>query len=288
MIVNTLKLIDNGYPERLKQLAAPPVELFYRGAEPSDWLKRPVVTIVGSRKASAYGRDVTRRLAGQLASRGAVIASGLAYGIDAEAHGGALEAGGLTVAVLPTSLERIYPRRHLPLADRIVNGGGCLMSEYGPSTPSQRSHFVMRNRILAALADVLVITEAAINSGTMHTARYALEQGKTVMAVPGNIDQWGSQGCNNLIKAGALTLTGSDDVLLALGYKKTGPAEAKPRFSGSPAEAALYKLLRGGAAHQDDLMGQSQLAAADFNAALTSLEINGYIRPLGGGHWAAS
>lgn len=282
--VKVNKLTLNAIPERLRLIATPPKELFTTGAELEDLLVRPTVAIVGSRKVSAYGKDVTMKLAYKLAEQGIVIVSGLALGVDGLAHQAALDAGGLTIAVLPSPVERVYPATHRQLATQILQRGGALVSEYPAATETLRHHFIERNRLVSGLADVLLITEAAEKSGTLHTARFALEQGRDVMAVPGNINSPNSVGCNNLLKAGAHPVTSYEDVLHVLGLE----AQAnRQKLSGSNEhEQALLDLLAGGIQDGDELQLRSELDIALFNQTLTMLEITGKIRPLGGNFWA--
>lgn len=273
------------FPPLLKQIPNPPEGIYWQGLEPSIWLKMPRVAVVGSRKVSPYGREVTRRLAGQLARSGVVIISGLAYGIDSVAHEAALEAGGLTVAVLPTSLDRIYPASHQALATRIARQGS-LISEYEPRAQIFKNNFIARNRLVSGLSDILLITEASLKSGSLHTARFALEQGKTVMAVPGNITSENSEGTNNLIKSGAIPATTADDVLFALGLS-TGKHSRHQTFSGTPEQELLLKLIRQGVSDQDELAAAAKLDGPALATGLTALELSGHIRAAGGGRWTA-
>lgn len=284
MKVNNLKHDDLDFPAILRQIPSPPKELFWMGEHPSEFLDKPRVAIVGSRKVSAYGRAVTERLAGELARLGVVIVSGLALGVDSIAHQATLNAGGLTIAVLPTSLDAIYPASHLNLARQIAASGGCLISEYPPGAEAFPSNFIARNRLVSGLADVLLITEAAKNSGTMHTAGFALEQGRTVMTVPGNIFVPGSEGCNNLIKTGAAPATSLEDVLFALGLDLSAPKQTKI-FRGNDNEQKIFDLIRRGIADQEELAEAARLDGPALSAALTMLEINGYIRAESG-RWA--
>lgn len=284
-IVNTLKLIDPGFPEVLRTIPSPPKQIFYIGAHPSSWLASPRVAVVGSRRISVYGEAATKRVVSELASLGVVIISGLAYGVDAAAHAATLRAGGKTVAVLAGSLERIHPVAHLNLAKQIIDSGGTILSEYPAPTPYFKTNFIARNRIVSGLADALLITEAAINSGTMHTAKFALDQGKTVMAIPGNITSPGSEGTNNLIKSGATMVTETSDVLLALNLKRRQPTVRQ--FNGTATEASLLELIRGGTSNQEELAIASGLDSTTFSSSLTMLEISGFIRPLGAGIWDA-
>ncbi|MBI1952382.1 DNA-protecting protein DprA [Candidatus Saccharibacteria bacterium] len=281
MRVNRLKRDDPDFPDILRQIPSPPKDLFWAGTHPNEFLDKPRVAIVGSRKVSGYGRAVTEQLASELARAKVVIISGLALGVDSIAHQSTLNAGGLTIAVLPTSLDQIYPASHLNLARQIVDSGGCLISEYPLKTEAYKTNFIARNRLVSGLADVLLITEAAKNSGTMHTAGFALEQGRTVMAVPGNINSPGSEGCNNLIKSGALPATNADDIFFALRIDPKTPKQTKI-FRGSDNEQKILGFIRRGMNDTEDLAKAAKLGGPDLSAALTMLEINGYIRAEGG------
>lgn len=281
MKVNKLTL--NTIPERLRHIDTPPTELFSLGADLEDVLSRPVVAIVGSRKVSAYGKDVTTKLARKLAEQGIVIISGLALGVDGLAHRAALDAGGLTIAVLPSPVERIYPSTHRQLAADILSRGGALVSEYPAGTETLRHHFIARNRLVSGLADVLLITEAAEKSGTLHTARFALEQGRDVLAVPGNITSATSVGCNNLLKAGAHPVTSYEDVLHLLGLE--AQITQPQLFGDNEHEQLLLDLLASGIQDGDELQLTSKLDITLFNQTLTMLEITGKIRSLGANIW---
>ncbi len=281
MKVNSLKRDDSDFPDILRQIPSPPEELFWLGTHPNALLNQPRVAIVGSRKVTGYGRQVTHQIAGELARTGVIIISGLALGVDSIAHLAALDAGGLTIAVLPTGLDQIYPASHLNLARQIAASGGCLISEYPPGTEAFPSNFIARNRLVSGLADVLLITEAAKDSGTMHTAGFALEQGRTVMAVPGNILVPSSEGCNNLIKSGAVPVTGASDVFFALGLDPHAPKQTKI-FRGSDNEQKIFDLIGRGIVDQENLTAAARLDSPALSAALTMLEINGYIRSEGG------
>lgn len=282
--VNILMLSGSDYPTLLRQIPTPPKQLFWLGTDPAEWLTRPKVAIVGSRKISVYGEASTRKLAGELAGYGVVIISGLAYGVDSVAHQAALAAGGRTSAVLAGGLDRVHPAAHANLARQMIRSGGTIFSEYPIGTPSLKQNFIARNRLVSGLADVLLITEASVSSGTMHTAKFALEQGKTVMAVPGNITSPGSEGTNNLIKSGALPATSTDDVLFALNLGRPKKAETVV-FRGSPKEEAVLRLIAEGMLNQEELALASKLDGPEFSSTLTMLEISGYIRPLGSGLW---
>lgn len=285
MKVNKLTLESSEFPEVLHTIPQPPKELYTLGANINDLLSRPCVTVVGSRKVSAYGKTVTTQLARELARAGVVIISGLALGVDALAHKAALEAGGLTIAVLPCGLDRIHPRNHHSLAKQILEQGGALVSEYPPGMPTLKYHFVARNRIASGLANAVLITEAAEKSGTLHTAQFAIEQGKEVLAVPGNITSPTSAGTNNLIKAGASPVTSVDDVFHVLGIQPA-QAAAKAPTSSNPNEQVILRLIYDGTSSGTELLTVSKLEVSLFNQTLTMLEITGRIRPLGNNHWA--
>lgn len=286
--VNTLTLTDPSYPDILRNISQPPEQLYWAGSAPKDWISQPRVAIVGSRKISSYGHSVTQKISNELARRGVVIISGLALGVDSVAHQTALDEGGCTVAVLPTPLDDIYPPSHLNLARQILHSGGTLISEFPPGVEIFRTNFITRNRIVSGLAEILLITEAAVNSGTLHTARFALDQGKTVMAIPGNINQSGSEGCNNLIKSGAVPVTDVNDVLFALGLpvERTTSSLKLNMLSGN--QKKLYELIASGLADQEELAMASRLDAAQLGTTLTSLELTGLVRPEGAGRWVIS
>ncbi len=277
MRVNSLKHDDPDFPEILRHIPSPPRQLFWLGDPPKSFLDKPRVAVVGSRQASSYGAQVTERLVSTLAKAGVVIVSGLSLGIDSIAHQASLKAGGLTIAVLPSGLDQIYPASHLALAKQIVESGGCLISEYPPGAEIYRSNFIARNRLISGLADILLITEAAKSSGTMHTAGFALEQGRSVMAVPGNINSLGSEGCNNLIKNGATPVTAANDVLAELGIELSTPRGSRAFRSGVN-EQKIFDLIRSGIGDQRQLAAAARLNQPQLSAALRVLEINGYIR----------
>jgi DNA processing protein len=268
----------------LKHITKPPKLLFWTGENPQNWLDIPKVAIVGSRKISPYGSSVTVKLATELSEAGIAVISGLAFGVDAAAHFAAVDAGGLAIAVLPTSLDNIQPVSNQHLARKIIESGGTLISEYSNTSSITKANFIERNRIVSGLCDVLLITEAAVNSGSLHTARYALEQGKTVLAVPGNITSPTSEGTNNLIKSGAIPVTNTDDVFFAL---KVNPAKLRQKrvFRGTPEEEKVLKLISEGVRVQEDLALATKMDGAAIGSILTILEINGHIRSQGAGQW---
>lgn len=242
------------------------------------------MAIVGTRKPTAYGKEVTQQLASELAKRGVVIISGLALGVDGIAHQAALEAGGTTIAILGNGLPKIYPSSHRQLAERIVVSGGAILSEYAPNTPSYPSQFLERNRIISGLADAVIITEAASRSGTLNTAGHALDQGKEIFVVPGNITSPLSAGCNALLKQGASPVTGPDDILEVIAPELLHP-QAILALGNNPAETAIITALQSGVRDGEALQQKTKLAPHDFSQTLTMLEIAGVVRSLGGNQW---
>jgi len=246
-------------PPLLRSIHDPPVGLFVRGGAPLGLLARPAVAIVGARACSGYGASVARSLGRELAAAGLVVVSGLARGVDGEAHRGALDAGGLTVAVLGCGVDRDYPAAHAELARRIAETG-LVVSEYAPGVEPAPWRFPARNRIVAGLAAATVVVEARERSGALITADLALEEGREVFAVPGEITSPLSAGTNALIKLGAAPLTSVADL----------GVEPAPPEAGSP----LLELLPASA---DELVHRTGLPAAEIAAALVELELLGQV-----------
>lgn len=286
MIIKKLTLTDRGFPEVLRHIPSPPQHLYVTGTPLSDLMKHPRVAIVGTRKISPYGHQVTAEFASELARQGVVVISGLALGLDAAAHKATLVEEGLGIAVLPGPLERIVPATNARLAQRILEHGGTLVSEYAEGDWPKRQYFIARNRLVAGLADAVLIPEAGEKSGALHTARFALEQGKNILAIPGSIYSPGSAGVNNLLKSSAASaVTTPEDVLAALNLRsrKLQPRELK---GGTAHEQIILDLLVGGISDGRRLLEESALGVPHFNQALTMLEISGLIRPLGANHWS--
>lgn len=275
--------VDPEYPKAFLELAQPPADLYIEGGELKDLLRKPRLAVVGSRKVSAYGRAVTEQLVQAISRKGVVIVSGLALGVDSIAHRACLDAGGQTIAVLPSGLSYIYPRSHEGLARHIVKQGGALVSEQPPHARPMKHHFIARNRLIAALADAILITEAAEDSGSLHTASFALELGREVMAVPGPITSSQSVGTNNLIKSGARVVVSAQDISDALGLQASPKT---PKAMGSnPAEYVVLQLLADGLHDADELLARSNLEPQLFQQTLSMLEITGRARPAGNNHW---
>lgn len=274
------------FTQRLAHIANPPKSLCYMGKLPE--ANAPVVSIVGSRKPSAYGKEVTERLATELASAGCIIVSGLALGVDGIAQKAALEAGGTVVAVVPNELPDISPRTNYKLAMDIIKKGGAVISEWmkGDNKIVNRWSFLERNRLVSGLADGIIITEATERSGTLNTASHALNQGRDLFVVPGNITSPLSAGCNNLLKQGAYLVTDANDILNIIAPEKLQKSNnPETPLSSTPEEAIIIKLISSGIRDGDELQQNSGLSASDFATALTMLEINGVIKPLGANNW---
>jgi len=282
MKVNKIVRGNNSFPSRLLNISSSPKELFVLG-NLEELLAKPCLSIVGTRKITPYGRAVTEKLVIDIAKHGVTIISGLAIGVDAVAHKATLESGGQTIAVLPCGLDKPYPASHRQLAKQILEGGGALVSEYPEGSPPLQHNFIARNRIVSGLGDAVLVTEAAAKSGTMHTVSFALDQGKSVMAVPGNITSNLSEGTNNLIKTGATPVTSVDDILQILGINNQRLSEEI--LPANESEALILDLIKSGVSDGNELQVKSDLQASEFNQTLTMMEINGKIRSIGANHW---
>lgn len=251
-------------------------------------LEQPSISVVGSRKVSLYGRSVTEDLVQQLCGAGVCIVSGLALGVDSVAHQAAINSHGKTIAVLPSGIKKIYPASHSGLARKIVATGGATISEYGGTELPMKHQFIERNRIIAALGEALLVTEAAERSGSLHTARFALELGKPVLAVPGNIDSPTSVGTNNLIKMGATPVTCVEDILhvLDIGMDRKSP-QLQNVYGDNEKETTILELLKDRPMKGSDLYLACRFTTADYQQTLTMLEIKGRIRPLGNDTWTS-
>ena len=286
MEINRILPDEHIFSQRLTNIANPPKSLCYMGKLPET--NAPVVSIVGSRKPSAYGKEVTERLATDLAKAGCVIVSGLALGVDCIAQKAAIEAGGTVVAVVPNELPDISPRTNYQLAMSIIERGGAVVSEWmkGDNKIVNRWSFLERNRLVSGLADGIIITEAAERSGTLNTASHALNQGRDLFVVPGNITSPLSAGCNTLLKQGAYLVTDADDVLSIIAPEKLQKDNGQElTASATIEEAIIIKLISEGLRDGDEIQQKSGLSASDFATALTMLEINGVIKPLGANNW---
>lgn len=281
--INTTLPHKHNYLQVLAQVDSSIKKLHYIGTLPES--RTTSVAIIGSRKPSHYGQEVAHRIAYELAKRGVIIISGLALGLDAVAHKGALEAKGTALAVLAGGLDYIHPVSNRQVGESIVQNGGAILSEYEPGVRPHKAFFVARNRIVSGLADALIVVEAAAKSGTLHTAGFAAEQGREVYAVPGNITSPLSVGCNQLIKQGATPITSLDGFLHDFANDYT-PQQPQLALGDTPQEEAILALMRQGERDAEILQQKSGLTVADFNQTLTMLEIKGIIRALGANQWS--
>ncbi len=282
MKINTFSPEKQDYLQILTNIANAPKTLDCYGTLPET--RRPSVAIIGTRKPTAYGREITHQLAYELALRSVVVVSGLALGVDGIAHRGALEAGGTTIAVLGCGLPRIYPSAHKGLSEEIVGKGGAILSEYARDEEARPHYFLERNRIVSGLADAIIITEAAAKSGTLNTAAHALEQGKEIFVVPGNITSPLSAGCNALLKQGATPITSYTDVLERIAPDTLQP-QASLALGSTPLETEIIQLLQAGTRDGDALLQKTGAGSSEFATTLTMLEIAGTIRSLGANQW---
>lgn len=295
--INQIRPREADFTEVLESIALKPKTLYFYGKMPENVVKngqkaRPKsVAIVGSRHNTHYGEEVAYKLAYELAKKGVVVISGLAFGIDSIAHKAAVDAGGTTIAVLGTPIDQIYPKPHKPLASEIIKTGGAIISEYAPSAKIYpQTSFLERNRLISGLADIVVVVEAAERSGTLNTAAHALEQGKDVYAVPGNITNPYSKGCNKLIAQGAIPYTEPADILRQLfpeEYAKKARRLTQLKLIGdNDVETAILAALAAGLRKGEDIMRAANLPPEVFNRSVTLLEIKSRIRSLGANNWS--
>jgi len=279
---------DPAYPVALTTIADPPPVVWIRGR--IEALSAPSVAIVGSRAASPYGLAVAAQLAGDLAACGLVIVSGLARGVDSAAHRGALAAGGITVAVLGSGVDVIYPAEHAGLA-RSIEATGAVISELVPGTRPHQRFFPLRNRIISGLSRAVVVIEAGDKSGSLITARCALDQGRDVLAVPGNVLSGRNRGAHALLRDGAKIVESADDILEELGMCGAGGGGGAAPDAGSrpgataPADPVLGCLIPGDACDLDEISARSGLATPRLLPRLFELELAGKVRRIGGGRF---
>jgi DNA processing protein len=279
---HVLTLGDANYPAALLETADPPLMLYAQGQ--LERFQNPAIAVVGSRNATPQGLDNARAFSRHLSQEGVTVISGLALGIDGAAHEGALEGLGSTIAVVGTGLDRVYPKAHLALAHQIVQTG-LILSEYAIGTPPLPAYFPQRNRIIAGLAGGTLVVEAALKSGSLITARLALECGRDVFAIPGSIHSPTSRGCHALIKQGAKLVETAQDILEEIRYLNAAVHVPPPQVIGAIPEVDEHPLLRlmgYDPITLDGLCNRSGLSAADLSAQLLDLEINGLVTRLPG------
>ena len=314
--INQISPLEHNFTEVLNAIALKPKTLYFYGKLPQNVSKNgkkerlKAVAIVGSRHNTRYGEEIAYKLAYELAKKHVIVISGLAYGIDSIAHRGCIDAGGQTVAVLGTPINRIYPVNHKSLAEQIIKQSGAIISEYAPKTkeyynsplaPGEyynaagkrtqdpKSSFLYRNRLISGLSDIVVVVEAAERSGSLNTATHAIEQGKEVFAVPGNITSPYSQGCNKLIKQGATPYTEPKDILELLFpkdyIKKRKSLKSQNLIGDTDVETKILQSLARGLRSGEEIMSATKLPPEVFNQAITLLEIKSRIRSLGMNNW---
>jgi DNA processing protein len=279
--VSIVTLGDPSYPDNLRQIYDPPPLLYVRGnLQPGDDL---AVSIVGSRLTSNYGRITTERVAADLARHGATIVSGMARGIDSAAHRGALSAGGRTIAVLGCGVDIVYPPENRRLFEEIT-AHGAVVSEFPLSTPPDGVNFPRRNRIISGLSLGVVVVQANARSGSLITARLALEQNRDVFAVPGNVGMAGSRGTNRLIKQGAKLIESAEDILEEIlpRFQHQVPEFKDRKPSLEEKEERVYQLLEDDPVHIDSIIARTGMSASHVSAILLQLELKGLIQQLSG------
>lgn len=287
--VRLLTFLDADYPRRLFEIGDPPPLLYLRGKVPS-W--DPAVAVVGGRRATREGLKAADRLSCELSAAGVLVVSGMARGIDTAAHRGALAGSGSTVAVLGCGADVVYPPENRQLADRIA-AEGCILSEFPLGTRPLAEHFPRRNRIISGLSRGVLVVEAVEKSGSLITARYALDQGREVMAVPGPISSPACRGSNGLIKAGAQLVDCIDDILDAtrinaarLDMPLFERTMQLPRTNLTPREAAVYELVAQGPRHLDEITQALELTPGEVSAMVLGLELKGMLQQLPGSYYS--
>ena len=276
--IQLIPLSSDDYPVLLREITDPPALLYVLGEKV--WLKGNFISVVGTRKPTRYGINATRMIVSRLVENGIGIVSGFAYGIDAVAHMEAIKGGGYTIGVLGTGIDIVYPKVNRSLRrDIIESKRGCLISEFPIGDSPEPWHFPRRNRIISGLTQITLVIEASLKSGAMITAGYALEQGREVFAVPGNIDSENSQGTNQLIKEGAKLITSGDDVLEEFNIIPKVTTIRPPELTEE--EAVIWNILNEPRL-EDDILNISGLDVSRFNIIITRLELKGLIERLPG------
>lgn len=281
---NFITIESADYPISLKNILSPPQKLFIAGD--AALLSQPCLAIVGTRKPTHYAQKITEKWAKIFSEAGIVIVSGLALGIDGAAHRGAMQGKAKTIAVLGCGLDIDYPKQHRDLKQAIIDQGGCVISEHLPGTPPLSTYFPKRNRIISGLSDGVVVMEAAVRSGSLVTARIAVEQGKEVMAVPGSIHNPMTQGCHWLIREGATLVTSVEDIAESLKFSLVASESTSSEKSTllSKKEQFLLKFIYDHVTPIDQLVATSGLDFAEVCSILLNLEISGLVEKVVGGY----
>ena len=283
--ISVLTWEDSAYPRRLKEIDQAPPLLYYRGELLNE--DEFAIAVVGTRRVTAYGRQVAEELAVFLAQNGLTVVSGLARGVDALAHDAVIKAGGRTLAVLGSGVDRIYPPEHRNLAQRIM-AQGAILSDYAPGTPPDGINFPPRNRIISGLTLATVVVEAGETSGALITAAFAANQGRDVLAVPGNINAPQSKGCNLLIQQGARPYLRPDDILDVLKVEQIQEKRgARQILTTDAIEASLLQVVGFEPQHIDEIRALTGLPIEQVSATLAIMELKGMIRQVGGLNYVA-
>lgn len=280
--VKVLNIFEENYPKLLKQIPDPPMLIYYKGS--IDKIPARAIAVVGTRKISSYGKTVTEKFTKELVEFGFTIISGLARGVDSLAHKSTLEANGVTWAVLGSGLNNIYPPENLNLTLEIIKTGGAILSEFPPDYPPSPGLFPARNRIISGLSLGVLVTEAAEDSGSLITARLALDQGREVFAVPGPITSSLSKGPADLIKQGAKLVYSVEDILEELGIEKVSVSRGQlASMKLSKVEEEILSSLENEQKHIDEICRQLKKSSSEVSASLIKMEIQGLVKNLGSG-----
>ena len=281
--IKWVTIFDKTYPKLLAQIYNPPVVLYYKGA--LDYPDDKAVAVVGTRKITGYGRAVTEQFTRSLVNAGITIVSGLARGVDSQAHLTAVREEGRTIAVLGGGLNNIFPPENRTLAAKIADGFGAVISEFPPDYPSLAGNFPARNRIISGLSMAVLVIEAAEDSGSLITARYALEQGREIFAVPGPVTSELSKGPIDLIKEGAQAIFSPDEILEELGINKYQISKVKSQIEHnlSEEERKVLEALQNETRHIDEIGRQLQFSSPKISALLLKMEISGLVQSMGAG-----
>lgn len=284
--IKVVTVFDEDYPLNLREIIGAPMVIYYKGVLDGEILKN-CFGVVGTRKPTGYGRIVTEKLTRELVEAGLTIVSGLARGVDTVAHISTIEVGGKTIAVLGGGLSKIFPSENIRLAERIANGFGAILTEFPPSYPHLAGNFPARNRIIAGLSRGVLVTEAAEDSGSLITARLAIEQGREVFAVPGPITSSLSEGTSVLLKEGAKLVSSVHDILEELGVR-SGLVVKVVDLNLSEEEKEILEFIKDEGKHVDEIARALKKKVADVSSVLLKLEILGVVKNLGAGNYTQS
>lgn len=279
--IKILTIFDASYPKRLKQIYDPPIIIYYKG----DILESDfnAIGIVGTRKVTGYGKNITQQFSYTLSQKNLTIVSGLARGVDTIAHKAAIEAGGRTLAILGGGLNKIFPPENTSLVEQIIRGHGAVISEFPPDYPSVAGNFPARNRIISGLSMGVLVTEAAEDSGSLITARLALDQGRDVFAIPGPITSSLSKGPADLIKEGGKLAFSVEDILSELGINNLAHSVAASNIKLTQIEQLILDCLENESKHMDEVCRELKKSISEISASLVKMEVLGLVKNLGGG-----